>query len=173
MAYDLMFFKRKESTLSKERVLDYLTEHLNINENGNCWHAEVGATGVYFFFEYKDNIEEEADFGGFEYIDISFSLNFIRPDFFGFASFNFVSQFITDLDLYIYNPQSPSGEVIPVKYSEEELYKDWSVRNASISSSYFKEYDLNYYPIDKSRYFYEYNLRLDEFQDDLGDNYNV
>lgn len=175
MAYDLKFFKRKESTLSGDDVQGYLTEHLN--ENGSCWYAEVGATGAYFFFENIENTDEiegeDDEFGDFESINISFSLNFIRLDFFGFASFNFVIQFINDLDLYIYNPQSPSEEGIPVKYSEEELYKDWSTRNASISSNYFKEYNLNYYPIDKSNYFYEYNLRLEEFQDALGDNYNV
>src|SRR5690606_8535655 len=61
----------------------------------------------------------------------------------------------------------------PLKPKENELYENWSETNSRNSANFFKEYELEFYPLEKSNDFYNYNRNKSLLQEKLGDNYYV
>ena len=175
MSYDLYFFKRKESKLSEEEVENYLTTNLVAEENGQ-WVFQNDDTEVYYIFEKseteidEDEIEFIENYEDFESLNFTFILNFLRPSFFGTEAFNFIEKMITDLDLYISNPQSDKEN--PYKPSKEELYENWNLTNLRSSSEHFAE-QCSYLEIEKSNEIWNYNFDRNEIQDKLGGEYFV
>jgi hypothetical protein len=164
MSYDLFFFKQKSSPLTEQAIRDYLTENLTKpNEQNNQWWFENEDTGVYFCFETTDendseNCEEVFErFSGFENLRFMFNINFIRPDFFGREAFPFVEKFITDLDLYVLNPQSESNADNPFKPKSQELYESWASTNNQASEQNFDPGDC-YYPVDETNEIWRHNF---------------
>jgi len=180
MSYDLYFYRRKNSKLEENRIREYLNTNLfSIEQDGTQWFVENEDTETYFFINKneretdEESIEIFESFSDYENTHYSFNLNFLRPDFFGQFAFEFVDKFINDLDLYVLNPQSHVGEDSPIKPESGELYRNWSVLNAGHSATLFEKCGLIYYPLDKSDYFFEYNLNRESLQEKLGDDYYV
>lgn len=180
MSYDLYFYKRKGHELTKTEIAEYLSVNLTpANEGGNQWFVENEATETYFSIDQNEQETDEETvefFENFEEFDnthFSFNLNYLRPDFFGQFAFPFVDKFVNDLDLFVLNPQISAVEDNPYKPKVGELYKDWSALNSKNCSDFFKEYELKYYPLEKSNDFYQYNLNKERLQDELGENYYV
>jgi hypothetical protein len=111
MSYDLYFFKRKESKLTVEQIENYLSTNLVAGEKGQ-WIFENNDTEVYFIFEKNETqidgekMEFNEEYDGFENLNFTFILNFLRPSFFGIEAFDFLEKMIEDLDLYISDFQS-------------------------------------------------------------------
>ena len=179
MSYDLYFYKRTENKLHEKEISEYLNNNLTSkNENDEQWFVEDEDTESYFSIDYNSlDLDEETieifdKFNGFEFTHFSFNLNFLRPDFFGLFAFVFVDKFIKELDLFVLNPQTSDTE-FPFKPIGRELYENWSKLNEVHSVDFFTEYELVFYPIEKSNDFYNYNRNRSKLQEKLGDEYFV
>lgn len=180
MSYDLYFYKKKKAHLPKEQIIEYLNHNLiSTSESDTQWFVENENTETYFSIDWNEPATEEEDielfesFSDFDYTHFTFNLNFLRPDFFGQFAFGFVDRFIGDFDLYVLNPQSSIDAENPYKANNDDLYKNWAAINAAHSERLFKEYELEYYPIERSNDFYNFNINRDSLQELLGENYYV
>lgn len=180
MSYDLYFYKKKNSELTESNIAEYLNNNLtSTSESEMQWFVENEDTETYYSFDQNEpETDEESmqlfeSFSDFDNTHFTFNLNFLRPDFFGQFAFEFVDKFIKDLDLFVLNPQSSTDPDNPIKVIDNELYKNWSETNSRNSANFYKEYNLDYYPLEKSNYFYNYNKNKSIWQEKLGDNYYV
>jgi hypothetical protein len=126
MSYDLYFYKQKGRQLSEKEIGDYLNEHLTVpTEGGNQWFFQNEDTQVYFFVNHNEPeddpeaVELFESFADFDNTHYTLNLNFLRPNFFGLEAFRFVDKFITDLDLFVLNPQSQTDPDNPLKEAVE------------------------------------------------------
>ncbi|WP_298137543.1 hypothetical protein [Flavobacterium sp.] len=180
MSYDLYFYKRRTSDLTEIQIAEYLSNNLDSkSESDKQWHVENEDTETYFSFEQnepeddEDSIEFFENFTDFENTHFTFNLNYVRPDFFGQFAFNFVDKITKDLDLFVLNPQSTIDPDNPIKPKDNELYENWSETNSRNSANFFKEFELEFYPLEKSNEFYNYNQNKLALQEKLGNNYYV
>ncbi|MCE3228075.1 MAG: hypothetical protein K0S32_2626 [Bacteroidetes bacterium] len=175
MSYDLSFYKKKTSSITKHEISDYLTKLVNSEEpNENEWFYENKETGSYCSFSYYEpdpNVEYETeDFDGFESTNFSFNINFVRPQFFGEECFPLVEKLALDLDLYILNPQMDG---VPSKPENGAMFKNWNDANSRFAEMQFSRMGLKYLEHSKSDYAFRYSLKRNQLQDSLGDNYFV
>jgi len=181
MSFDLYLYKQKGRELSQEEIAGYLTENLTPpNDEGTQWWFENEETGVYYSFMLEEAQEDDpewvkmygsfADFGNTGFV---FSLNFVRPNFFGMEAFRFVERFMRDLDLYVLNPQSGLDTENPRRETFESLYDDWSRPNLSFSTAHFDEIQLIHYPLERSNDIWDFSFHRSEMQARLGDDYFV
>ncbi|AUP81185.1 hypothetical protein [Flavivirga eckloniae] len=173
MSYDLNFYKKTTSSVSKSDIEKYLTNLPNVTkENETQWFYQNEDTGAYCSFEYyeSDEEDEEENFNGFEDTNFTFNINFIRPQFFGKECFPLVDNLIRDLDLHILNPQ---GDPEPKKYENGILEKEWGESNLNFAKSNFKEWELSYLELNKSNYSWAFSKNRKSLQNALGDNYFV
>lgn len=178
MSYDLQFYKRKNKVLTESNIEKYLSENLSAsNKNGYQWFAENEDIEAYFIIEKyetdQEKIEYFENFEEFDYAGFNFNLNYLRPDFFGQYAFRFVDKFIKELDLFVLNPQSSIEPEKPIKPKANELYKNWSEINSRNSIEFSKKHQLEYFPLEKSNYYYRYNEAKARLQEKFGDNYYV
>jgi len=166
--------------LTESQIAEYLTNNLtSTSESDTQWFVENEDTETYFSFDQnepetdEESIELFENFTDFDNTHFTFNLNYLRPDFFGQFAFEFVDKFIKDLDLFVLNPQSTTDPDNPLKPKENELYENWSETNSRNSANFFKEYGLEFYPLEKSNDFYNYNRNKSLLQEKLGDNYYV
>ena len=131
MSYDLYFHKRKTGGPSESQIAKYLSENVvPANEKSGQWFFQNPDTEVYYSFELEapgDDPSEEPtyeEFEGFENTHIAFNLNFMRPSFFGLEAFLFVEKFVTDLDLFVLDPQSDKDG--PYQPTKEVLFERWN-----------------------------------------------
>lgn len=178
MSYDLYFYKKKGTALSEEQIANYLTDNLvPVNESGNQWFYENKDTEVYYSFDRNkpendpESIELYESFTDFDNTHFSFNLNFMRPVFFGLEAFQFIEIFISDLNLYILNPQSSFDN--PQKESKKELFENWNTINLRSSADYFEELQSAYFPVEKSNKVWEYNFNRTRLQQEIGEQYFV
>lgn len=157
-----------------------MSSNLNsTSESIDQWFVENEDTGAYFSVDKnepetdEESIELFESFNDFDNTHFTFNLNFLRADFFGQFAFSFVDKFIQDLDLFVLNPQSATDADNPFKPTIDELYQNWSAINFKHSADLYNEYELEYYPLDKSNEFYNYNINVSVLQEKLGDNYYV
>ncbi|MBK9732838.1 MAG: hypothetical protein IPO83_16420 [Chitinophagaceae bacterium] len=180
MSYDLYFYKRKGRQLSEQEIGDYLTKNLvTPTEESNQWFFDNEDTRVYFFINHNEPeddpeaIELYESFEDFDNTHFTFNLNFLRPNFFGLEAFKFVDKFVTDLDLFILNPQSQTDPDNPLKVDASTLFENWSITNLRQSVDHFNEFNFSFFPLDRSDKLWEFNFRRNEMQDTLGDAYFV
>lgn len=180
MSYDLYFYKQKKSHLTESKIAEYLTNNLtSISESDTQWFVEDEDTEAYFSFDQnepetdEEGIEIFDSFEKFDNTNFTFNLNFLRPDFFGKFAFEFVDKLVKELDLFVLNPQSSTESETPIKPKENELYENWSKINAVNSANFFTEYGLEFFPLNKSNDFYDYNYNKKILQEKLGDDYYV
>ncbi len=166
--------------MTESQIAEYLSNNLtSTSEIDTQWFVENEDTETYFSFDQhepetdEETIELFENFPDFDNTHFTFNLNYLRPDFFGKFAFSFVDKFIKDLDLFVLNPQSIIDPDNPLKPKENELYENWSETNSTNSANFFKEYGLEYYPLEKSNDFYNYNRNKALLQEKLGDNYYV
>lgn len=137
MSYDLFFFKKAESVTSSNEIKRYLNQlpHVKTNDLGTLWEYHNNETEAYCKFE-MSNADSNADtkeseaFPGFKSAKLSFNINYIRPISFGKECFPIVDKLVSDLNLFILNPQ---GEETPQIYPEGDLQKEWSEFNANLA----------------------------------------
>lgn len=180
MSFDLHFYTKRNREVSDKHIADYLRQNGCVREGEYPqWFYGNEVTGVYFSFEMQlesDDPEEIKLFDSFKDFNntsLTFTLNFIRPNFFGLEAFPFVEKFMSELDLYALNPQSSGDPDNPRQESADEYYADWSQPNLTVSSDYFDEFGLVHFPIEKSNDYWRYNFHKNELQEKLGDDYFV
>jgi hypothetical protein len=178
MSYDLYFYKPQGSPVTEKEIARYLSIHAGLDtENTNEWFFENKATEAYYSF----NLEEENDspedielynsFESYHNTRFSFNLNFMRPSFFGREAFRFVDQLMRTFDLFVLNPQSSQED--PYKATPEELFDNWNQANLRASSDHFKDLNCIYLPEEQSNEIWEYNSKIRDLQEQLGQGYFV
>jgi hypothetical protein len=177
MSYDLNFYKRIDQKISRQQIANFLDKQLQLTEdNQGDWVYQNEDTGVYCIFslyeeESFDQEEEEGgeeEHQGYKCIDLTFSINFFRPQFFGLECFPLVMKIKDAFDLHIESPQS--GELFSSP-NFEILFNEWSALNQRYSLEYAAELDLQYLPIKKSNNSWRYNYQRVELQRILDENY--
>jgi len=173
MSFDLYFYKKKNNSLSEEKIAQYLTENVAATDSefSRQWMYENANTNVYFTIEWNSPDEEDEEAGenyqDFTNTNFSFSINYFRPNFFGLETFPIIYQFIEDLDLYVYDPQEKEGDTTPRKYTKAELLGSWINSNNHVTKGQHKEYNLEYMPAEKSNYFWQYQYRKATLENEI------
>ncbi|HVU95590.1 MAG TPA: hypothetical protein VHE34_10215 [Puia sp.] len=178
MSYDLYFYKQKGPQLTEEQFAAWLTEHLTQpNESETQWFFENEDTEVYFSMDKNepeadpDSIESFESFAAFDYTHFSFNLNFLRPEFFGIEAFQFVTQLVEALGLFVLDPQSANDN--PFRPTFDELFDNWNRTNLGASKDHFKKKEHTYFDPQKSNDSWEFNFHRKRWQEELGEGYYV
>lgn len=177
MSCDLYFYKRKSSSLSEEQVKDYLnnSNHFVLEENGNQWSYHNEETGVYFGIDWNEpNTETEEreiwdSFEDYENLNFCFTINFIRPNFFGYESFPILDEIIDDLDLYILNMQDEIDPDNPQKFEKNYLGNQWIIQNEKLVKDNFETFQIDFYSQESSDYIWNYQFNRNQLQDNLNE----
>lgn len=78
---------------------------------------------------------------------------------------------MTELDLYVLNPQDNAG--IPEKNTDTSLFLSWSAGNNWSSRDYFTEVGAYFIDPTKANRVWHYNYNRNQLQDELGEEYFV
>jgi hypothetical protein len=173
MSFDLYFYKKKSSYISEEKIAQYLSENVVVTdiEFVGQWIYENADTNVYFTIERNtpdaNSYEEGPDYDDFINTNFSFSINYFRPDFFALETFPIIHRFMQDLDLYVSDPQDKGGDDLPRKFTTEELTESWIKSNNQVADGQHKKYNLEFMPADKSNYFWEYQYRRADLENEI------
>lgn len=175
MSYDLYFYKKKSSSLTENQIQDYLNnlDNFVLDENEKQWTYENESTGVYFGIDWNEpNTDEEEieiwdKFTNFENLNFSFTINFIRPNYFGYEVFPILDKIIEELDLYLLNPQDEIDADNPQKFENGYLENQWINHNEKLIIQNFEAFQVEYYSKDKSDYIWNYQFNKEILQDNL------
>jgi hypothetical protein len=175
MSYDLYFYKKKSSNQSEKDIINYLNncEYLSVEENETQWSYFNEETGVYFGIDLNEPNTEEEDieiwdnFSEYENLNFNFTINFIRPNFFGYESFPILEKIIEDLDIYLLNPQDENDPDNPHKFEKGYLEKQWIRQNEQLIIKNFEEFHVEYYDKEKSDYIWNFSFIRNELQENL------
>ena len=176
MSYDLYFYKKEDNPFSKEEILSEFKKMIpkDISEVDTQIHYENERTGVYFLIDInepnseKEDIELFDQFDGFENTNLSASINFLRPDYFGQEIFPILGSICEKLELHIFNPQEfDESRERPLKWTSTELVQHWTDHNMQVTKQQFKELELKYYPKDKSDKIWEYTSKIEALDKEI------
>ena len=173
MSFDLYFYKKKNNSLSEHEIAQYLTENVAVpdSEFPRQWMYENADTNVYFTIDWNSPDEEDDEAGeiyqDFINTNFSFNINYFRPNFFGLETFPIIHKFIQDLDLYVYDPQEKEGDTTPRKFTGTELLGSWINSNNHVTKGQHNEYNLEYMPVEKSNYFWQYQYRKAALENEI------
>jgi hypothetical protein len=161
MSYDLILCKKTSSDVKLEDIYNYIQAKVDKNfyVDGNRWIVEDGILETYFSFE---ALTEENCYSDDNYkVILSFSINYVRPDFFGQYAFKYIDMLVKDLDIYIHDPQFSkvrASSDVPFQPEPNELYKEWSELNKLYSHEISEQHNIgDKYPTDKLNYIYKHN----------------
>lgn len=177
MSYDLFFYKSKDSKITEQDFADYLNKNLpiNVSDHPKQWDYVNEETDADFLIDWNEPNSETEDielFDSFEnYTNLNFScsINFFRPRFFGLEVFPLIDKFVSDLDLFVLNPQDEVDPDTPRKFEKDYLKNQWIQHNDKVTLAQFKELNFEYFPLEKSNNIWWYLSQRKELQDKLGD----
>lgn len=178
MSYDLYFYKKKENKTPESVIKSEIKKFvpINISEVDHQIHYENERTGVYFQIDYNESNTEQEDievydkFDDFVNLNISASINFFRPDYFGYEIFPIISCFCERLDLQILNPQEfDKSRHKPLKWTDKQLTEHWIEHNAIVSKKYGQENELKFMNKVKSDYFWSYTSHIDRLEIEINE----
>ncbi|CAF2216564.1 unnamed protein product [Rotaria magnacalcarata] len=175
MSYDLYFYKKKSSNLSEKNLIDYLneTDFLTSEDNETQWNYFNEETGVYFSIDMNEpntdseDIEIWDSFNDYENLNIYFTINFIRPNFFGYEVFPILEKIINDLDIYLLNPQDEIDPDNPQKFEKGYLEKQWINHNEVLIIQNFREFNVEFFDKEKSDFVWKYSFVRNHLQENL------
>ena len=175
MSYDLYFYKKKSSNQSEKDIINYLnnSEYLTAEENETQWSYFNEETGVYFSIDLNEPNTEEEDieiwdnFSEYENLNFYFTINFIRPNFFGYESFPILEKIIEDLDVYLLNSQDEIDPDNPQKFEKGYLENQWIRHNEQLIIQHFSEFQVEYFEKEKSNYIWNYSFIRNKLQENL------
>jgi hypothetical protein len=175
MSYDLYFYKKKSSNISEKNVVDYLniSNYFTSEDNETQWSYFNEETGVYFSVDLtepnteNEEIETWDSFDDYENLNFYFTINFIRPNFFGYEVFPILEKIITDLDIYLLNPQDELDPDKPRKFEKGYLEKQWINHNEQLIIQNFKEFNLEFFDKVKSDFVWKYSFVRNQLQESL------
>lgn len=175
MSFDLYFYKRKGRDLTEEQVAEYLKQNIphNNSDHPKQWNYENPETHVYFLIDWNEpeddteRIETFDSFQDFTSLNFSFSINFFRPKFFGMEIFPIIEKFITDLDLFVLDPQDETDPDNPKKFPTGYFQEQWFQHNDRVTLNQFKELNFEYLSLEKSNYLWWYHTHKEQLQNSL------
>lgn len=176
MSYDLYFYKNKDNKRTESDIKAEFKKLVpnNISKVDHQIDYENERTGVYFLIDFnepnteKEDIEIFESFDDFDYINISASINFFRPDYFGKEIFPLIIDIASKLDLFILNLQeTDQSKHRPIKWTDLELIEHWVSNNAKVTNQQFKELNLNFLGKEKSDYLWNYTSRIERLENEI------
>lgn len=175
MSFDLYFYKHKDNKVTEEDVAEYLSSNLEFNQSDypRQWSYENPVTGTYFLIDWNEknaeleDIEQFDSYADYTNLNISFSINYFRPRFFGLETFPIIDNLVEALDLYVLNPQAHSDPDNPMKFEKGALLNSWILSNDKVTSGQHIEYNLEYLSLEKSNYFWWYLYNKSELENTI------
>ena len=116
-----------------------------------------------------EEIEIWDSFEDYENLNFCFTINFIRPNFFGYESFPILDEIIDDLDLYILNMQDEIDPDNPQKFEKNYLGNQWIVHNERLVKDNFETFQVDFYSKENSDYIWNYQFNRNQLQDNLNE----
>lgn len=166
MSFDLFFYKRKDDAITEDDVAAYLNENIGANSNNSeQWLYENPNTGVYFLIDRNEPNDLDEGFEDFTDLNFSFNLNYFRPTYFGLESFSIVEKLVTNLGLYVFDPQGKEDG--PKKIKPGQLHNEWSRQNDWWAKEKFKEFDSKYLPLEKANYIWWFQRHKRQMEEEL------
>lgn len=176
MSYDLYFYKKKENKLTESQVKKEFKQSIPIDKSEVDHQIDYDneRTGVYFLIDFnepntdKEDIELFDNFSEYEYLNISASINFFRPDYFANEIFPIIGELCNKLDLFILNLQEfDESRHKPLKWSSNELIKHWTEHNSIVSKKHGEKYELKFMNKEKSDYLWSYTSQISKLENDI------
>jgi hypothetical protein len=176
MSYYLHFYRRNDNKLNNSEIISEIKKLVpkNISEIESQINYENESTGVYFLIDFNEPNREKEDieifdcFEGFENLNISTSINFFRPDYFGKEIFPIIADFSEKLDLFMLNLQEfDESRHKPLKWTEKELIEHWTEHNSIVSKTHGQEHELKFMDKEKSDYFWSYTSQIDKLENEI------
>ncbi len=171
MSFDLYFYKSNQSRITEEDVANYLTNNIPfIKSENHQWFYDNEATGVYFSFDNNEPNSEPEDiefydkFNGFTNLNFLFNINFGRPQFFGLEAFPIIDKFVSDLDLFVFDPQEGA---FPTKFPIGNLQDLWMRLNTMAAKKLLEELKLDYLELEKSNYLWSFQFKRGSLQNSI------
>lgn len=177
MSYDLYLYAKSDAAAKRSELEAYLSECPLIQYESGQWGYGNEDTGVYFLFEEYDPAEDAEHLDpklleDFDPLGITFSINLIRPDFFGLETFQYLDKMLESIDVFVLNFQD-DPITAPYRPARGALYNSWRKANISGRDVLPDDVKLFYYPEDRSSLLWKHNFTRSEMQEQLGENYFV
>lgn len=176
MSYDLCLYKKSTNRISLEEIKSFLfTKFIYWKaDNEYVWTYQNEETGVYcqIYLDDRSFVVDESEqynFEGFDNLGLTFNVNFIRPDFFGYEVFPMIDEMVETLDLYVLNHSDNIEEPIPIQYPKNYSRDQWLSINQGINKSNFDQFNTNYLPLDISQKIWNYQKQRAQLQNKVGD----
>lgn len=178
MSYDLYLYKKTSSEHTSEFIWNELKHSIILDKSDSNDQIEYDneITGVYFLVDLNEPNQDQEDidlfekFDGFNYTNISVSVNFIRPDYFGLEIFPMLSSIFERLDLYVLNLQElDESKQNPLKWGGVELTEHWLKHNQMVCSQQSNELGLKYCKKQTSDAAWIYSTFKQKLEDYLGE----
>ncbi|HUF03210.1 MAG TPA: hypothetical protein VMM38_03460 [Aridibacter sp.] len=178
MSYDL-YLKPRNDEIGAEDVLSFLSEsNLYDVHRGQAFY-ENEDTGVYFFFERNEPLDEEFDededgeeeeFSTDDY-SVAFNVNLLRPSYFALEAEKELSRVVSRFDLSVLDPQTNGIE--GNEYDPDRFIQGWNSSNRfgvrSILSMDDDRPEVYSMPRAKLEFAWRWNYGRKELQDKLGE----
>ena len=177
MSYDLYLYRRNKAPLLTSEVWETLKSRIqpDISQVEHQLIYDNETTGVYFILNKNKPTREQEDiepfdnFEGFDTLNINLSINFLRPDYFGYETFKIFFSSLLDLDIYFLNLQEfDDRKHQPIKWTENEILSHWLVHNKLVAEQQFDELNLSFYNKEKSDAVWKYTSIKDELEASVG-----
>jgi len=176
VSYDLYLYKKDNDSFTKEQLWKALRENIrpNVSEVEHQIVYENETTGVYFILDLNEQNTDHEDieifdsFEGFENLDINLSINFLRPDYFGYETFKVFFESLIGFDVYILNSQElDETKQKPLHWEQSEILSQWLRHNEMVSQKQFEELGLSYYNKEKSDSVWNYTSIKDSLEEEI------
>lgn len=169
MSLALNIYAAKDRAITAEAVQSFLKTqpHFQPAENGEFVYQNED-TGVYFVVG-NEPVEHAAK--GFHSLDISFTVNYGRPEFFALEIFPVIAAICDKLGLLLDNEQAGK----PQKIDVTQLHKAWLQTNDSFMRQLQKQHDpeetgLAYMPRKASNELWRFMLDKEKLQNNMTTN---
>ncbi len=176
MAFELLFFKHKDTKIILKDVVAFFTDKPNflvkpLNVDNYSFEYKNPQTNVAFKINYneKDELITELTYDeNYGYCFTSFSMNYTRPSFFALEAMPIVEAFSQTFNLYINDIQSLTEEKNALKlYTKAELMTTYLNNNQIACIEFNNQFALTSTDKAKTDYFYEYTSARDELEKTL------
>lgn len=172
MAFELLFFKHRKDKISLQDIITYFTKNKNfiikpLDTDLYYFVYRNKDTKVYFSMSYNEGNEldttkpfpEEYEFCYFNLV-----INYLRPSFYAREIMPIIEDFCIKFNLFIYDLQDNSEEIIIKQPSVEELISSYNLNNKKACIEFNKQYPVNTVSQTKTDYFFNYSFNKSKIE---------
>ena len=174
MKFNLIFFFANNKKPDFDKIDEYLRDRneikvLDLEENRKYFyehpHTGVKAELVYLAKFADENITKPYNFPGFTQSPFSFWIEIKRPTFYALELMPFVTEFVQNFELYIFDPQTQTHKQ-PAIHTTADLIASWEEQNSKlITNLQSKKFNnLTYIPRKQSNSWWKYMFQLENFR---------